>query len=344
MPRTLTTTEKPSRKTVFSNSGEVYHVWSSQTRPHGRNGTSNASFIGTDCKSYWATIGRIVADPPDGKGPVAILSTRKYSATTRGHEYEAESAVSHLRQVFVPWFIESNDNADYPRSQFSELIDAARKEFKQAKNKIQRAKCFVALRSIVTQANAYCSVFKLKRFTVPKSAECEQTLVEMEASSVRRSEAATRAAATRRERDRAKWATIHAEQAKQMAIANTERQRQDQLSPDELRAEWQAGGTIHVYAWRSNLPYDLMRFSRDGSEIETTRSARVPTDHVRRIAGLVLRVIDSGQEFRPNGHTIHIGHYSIDHIESSGVVHVGCHTFHPDEVRRIAGLLSAESN
>ncbi len=77
---------------------------------------------------------------------------------------------------------------------------------------------------------------------------------------------------------------------------------------------------------------------RDGvAWIETSRGAECPLNHALRI----LPFVRSGREFIPNGHTIHLGHFSVSKIDEAGNVTAGCHFITRAEIERIADQVGA---
>jgi hypothetical protein len=78
-----------------------------------------------------------------------------------------------------------------------------------------------------------------------------------------------------------------------------------------------------------------------GDEVETSLGARFPRAHAIRGLAFVRKVRASGQEYVRNGHTIHLGNYVIDRIDSDGSVHAGCHVVRWEEIERIAPQLNA---
>lgn len=101
-----------------------------------------------------------------------------------------------------------------------------------------------------------------------------------------------------------------------------------------------------VEAWKNgesvNIPWgilktDIMRIEDD--EIVTSRSARVPLAHVKRIVPRILALLDAGQTYQRNGYTLHVGEYAIESLNAEGLLTVGCHRFAKEEIRRIAELL-----
>lgn len=77
-----------------------------------------------------------------------------------------------------------------------------------------------------------------------------------------------------------------------------------------------------------------------GDEVQTSLGARFPVSHALRALTFVRRVRKSGQEYVHNGHTIHLGHYVIDRIETDGTVHAGCHVVKWEEIERIVPQLT----
>jgi hypothetical protein len=76
-----------------------------------------------------------------------------------------------------------------------------------------------------------------------------------------------------------------------------------------------------------------------GDEVQTSLGASFPVEHARLGLRVVREVRATGEEYRRNGHTIHLGHYVIDRIEPNGTVHAGCHVVTWDEIERIASQL-----
>jgi hypothetical protein len=53
----------------------------------------------------------------------------------------------------------------------------------------------------------------------------------------------------------------------------------------------------------------------------------------------LLPHIRSGNSYQHNGHSIHIGHFRIDAIDTEGNVRAGCHFIKRDEMERLATQL-----
>jgi hypothetical protein len=98
----------------------------------------------------------------------------------------------------------------------------------------------------------------------------------------------------------------------------------------------------------SPLPFEVklgmayLRLHGTDEAVETTQGARVPLEHVLRVAPLVLDMLKKGKTYKKNGHTIHLGNYTLDEITEDGTVIAGCHKFSKDEIVRFAKTIGLE--
>jgi hypothetical protein len=129
-------------------------------------------------------------------------------------------------------------------------------------------------------------------------------------------------------------ATIKSREAK----ASAEKAAKSRREAEEKRRralssadEWRAGGGHHYLL---NIIPTMLRL--EGNDVVTSRGARFPISHAKRALSLIRAVINRAEEWRRNGHSCHLGHYSIDRIEANGTVHAGCHVVGWDEIERIA--------
>jgi hypothetical protein len=83
---------------------------------------------------------------------------------------------------------------------------------------------------------------------------------------------------------------------------------------------------------------------RPGEDVaRTTMGAEVPVEHIKKIAPLVLALIREGRTYKKNGHTIHLGNYTLDEIMAEGMVIAGCHRFDKEEIIRFAKEIGVEA-
>lgn len=125
--------------------------------------------------------------------------------------------------------------------------------------------------------------------------------------------------------------TIHAKRE----AAWAERRRIEALELPEKIEKWREHDPyVHLpYWWEGGA---LLRISKDGKDVETSRGARFPVEHAVRGLRLVQACVNSKREYVRNGHSVHLGHYVIDKIDADGTVHAGCHVVSWEEIQRIA--------
>lgn len=95
-------------------------------------------------------------------------------------------------------------------------------------------------------------------------------------------------------------------------------------------ARWQAGELVNI----SEFPDTLLRLSRNGRMVETSRGAQVPVEDARALWAIVARCKREGRRFNALGMTI--GNFGVREIESSGNVRIGCHYLQFEECARFA--------
>lgn len=112
----------------------------------------------------------------------------------------------------------------------------------------------------------------------------------------------------------------------------------------EEREEWLAGRRSR---WRGSGEVLLraVGVQRDGEgrvvggTLETSHGAEVPLVHALRVFRVVREVVASGQAWRANGRSLHVGHFRVDAIGAEGTLRAGCHTVHLPEMERLARAL-----
>jgi len=181
--------------------GMVAHLWAHKSQDSARNAQNNIYFQGDTIYSYGNHFP--VAKHVTRKGKSAILlTTRDYSATTRGHKWTVEGACSHL-----PVFHVDNIESREPRKQFEEYraryLELARKYVKSRQNKPW---VLQELQKVVKEANAFSAFYGLRvRLTLPAESDM---VAECKAVEKKEREAKKRAEA-KREREAAehieKW-------------------------------------------------------------------------------------------------------------------------------------------
>lgn len=101
-----------------------------------------------------------------------------------------------------------------------------------------------------------------------------------------------------------------------------------------------------IALWRNGervyLPLSGALLRINGSEIETSLGARFPIEHAKKAFPLIKACHDNNKSFTPNGHAIHLGHYQLSSVDSSGNVVAGCHRVAWIEIELMAAQLGLE--
>jgi hypothetical protein len=288
---------------VFSNA-EIPHLWAHQRQEHARNSNQSFWFNNGVIYSYREPIGRMI-------NGVALFRLARFSITTSRHQSEMRQAARHL-PAFTVRYLRTDFSAEIPHDRnladFQQRIEIAAVTARRSR-KANRDYHLTALTELVDEANRYTKWAGTKRrFEVPPDDFIRQLLADEKA-------------AQQREKQR------QAEQAETIRRENA-----------ESIAKWISGESVH-------LPYNLdTAYLRiEGEEVATSKGARVPLEHVLRVLPIVQRLIERGETYQRNGHTIHLGHYALDRIESDGTVWAGCHTVTKAEIQRFIALAAQTS-
>lgn len=293
---------------------EIPHLWAHQTTCTAKNSQGNVSFNGEILFSYAEDIGRIITHKGE---KIALFRDRSWSKTTSRHQLRMRSAANHLRSFtvqnigrYTSALIDHKENlAHYA----AKIEKAATLAVRARSNREWRIR---AMEAIVSEANSYAKLFGYKPKFVALDAEALEALKIKAAKEAKREE-------------------------KRTAKRNAERQAQHNARMAEILAKdlpaWMNGGPNVPFHLGDFTGTDYMRLR--GDEVETSRGARVPLAHVRRAMQLVM-AIPLGTEWHSNGHTIPVGHYTIDRVDAAGTVFVGCHKFNRAEIERVRDLLA----
>jgi len=307
---------------------EIAHLWAHQSKADARNPQSNFYFKGKTIYSYRDSY-PIAEHVENAKGEKAILlrAGPAYSVTTAGHLSLVRHAIPSSAIVFeVPnvratyqWAtpgIDHATNLNYFVEQSKELLAKAQKSRKYGNSTLAEAFDYQEA------AWKYATFFGLPW---PAGARFEflpqgEELVTLRAKLREREERAKAADFARRAKQEAKWA---------------EESRIRALKAEEQIELWKQGNP------HAHVPYGAPTMLRvKGNEVETSKGARVPVEHARRILRLVRIAVAKGQDIIPTSQLEStIGYYKVDRIESSGTLHAGCHTITYDEIERIAPQL-----
>lgn len=331
------------QKTVFPGA-QVAHVWAQQNQAYGKSSHDNLYFEGDTIFSYGShfPIARFV----ERKGKKAVLfTTASYSRTTGKHKNYVSDALRGLDDVPVFKACDLRDMRFEPESATAEkgfanykatLAERVALFPKTTPWNLERE--FASFATLVNEANGFAKFFGLRsRLKAPVFPE--EMIAKIEARIAKRTErrnafeekrrVANAEAETRLKaeyllgqhhylatQDWGLGASFTAEEHAQHEVAFVERQTR-------LVQIWRDCGNLD-HDEKSALPHHTM-LRVNGDAIETSRDAEFPLDHGIKAFAFILERRSLGQAWEKNGHSIHLGSFTIDRIEADGTVKAGCH-------------------
>lgn len=301
-------------KHVFTNR-ELPHIWAHKSQDEGRTSNGNMFFRNGTIYSYGEHFPIAKHYTTKAGDEFILFTTRDYSVTTSGHKSRVRQAIPRSTTVLhVPCVLGCWNSEPDHAANLKAL--ASNVEFHSAKAARARLTWSVQCELGMARDNhdtfvRYCELFKIPKKDRPKLPDVPA----MDSAKLAEMKANEAAASARK------------------AVAAKERARLRAIELAEAIGKWQSG-EIH------SLPWDAPAVLRiEGDEVVTSKGARVPVNHAKRGLRFVREVVASGVEYRRNGHTLHLGHYSIDRIEADGTLHAGCHVIAYAEIERIAPQL-----
>lgn len=282
-------------------SREIAHLWAHQSQDSARNPSSSVSFDGAILYSYSTAIACIL----DG---VVYISRDNMSNTTAKHIGYALRATRHMERFFTTAF---RYGRGYPRLTHDAMLQpAAETAVRDLERALDNAK--TRKKTKMNAVAAYISekqriLAQAKRFRVkikmPEMALDEGCLESYQAKKDKADKAAERA--------RLKAAKLQ------------------QIKDAAQYEVWLTTGAGRFPSSYSKEGDDKLTVR--GAEVLTSQGVSVPLDHVVKALRFWLsrRNWEDGL-FKPwttNGHTVHIGPYSLTSIDEAGICRIGCHTF-----------------
>ena len=305
-------------KNVVSNHS-IAHMWMHQTQARARNAGHSYYFEGDTIYSYGSHF-PIARHITNAKGQKAILfTTRTYSMTTAHHlslvrrSIPQDALVFYTPSVFLPDGAHQANVERYKLEIRNAVFDCSR-----ARSTWRKERHHERALNLANEARAYARFFGLKLGTLPAVPELDSE--ELEAI---------------REREKANEAKKAAETRRKQELFAAQQ--------EENCNRWRSGERISLLGGAWGLPVMLRFVPGDDSQVETSRGAVVPSAHALRLLAFVRRVVSSGQEYRRNGHTFHVGQFPVDRIEPDGTLHAGCHVITYQEIERMGKQLETRA-
>ena len=312
------------QKTVFTNS-ELAHVWASRSQDYGRNGGDSFFFEG-DIIYSWGKHFPVARfkKMPNGQ-TVVLYNDSTYSVSTTQHQSLAYSAVTGLDLPIIS--IPARFWDDYKGGRDYIIL-----EIQEAISKSSRAKKYALEHMCKWYYSASCMCKKLHDWGKFHKRHPKYKFSESDLQVLRRAK------------------------AQQSVLAEKERKRQElaeRRRQEDLKIlEQQCGGSVYDY-WRrfGSLPTGYPSYKYlddtlcriDGDDIVTSRGAKVPVSHAKRIIKLVKRCKDRGVAYIADTEApLRIGYYQVRNIASNGDIQIGCHFIKYKEVELLGQQLLPE--
>lgn len=281
-------------------SREIAHLWAHQSQADARNASNTVSFDGVVLRSYSTAIACII----DG---VVYISRNNMSVTTAKHIRYAHQATSHMERFYTTAF---QWRRGYPQLTHDAMLQPAAAT---AIRDLERALANTKTRK-KTKMNAVAEYISEKQRI---TAQAKRFKVKIKMPEMSLDDGCLEAyQAARDKADKA------AERARLKAV---EKKRIEDAEQYQIWLTTGAGRFPGSYYARGND-----KITVQGDEVLTSQGVRVPLDHVvRALRFWRSRRQDDGL-FKPwttNGHTVHIGVYSLTSIDETGTCKIGCHTF-----------------
>lgn len=338
-------------RTVYP-SDEIPHLWMHKATSSARNPQNNLFFRDSTIYSYGGhfPIARHIANK--AKQTAILFTTRTHSVTTAKHLGMVRSAIPNSEQVFnVPVLEDSYIDAkhgrtiDHTRNLENYIAEVANLVSTSARARAAYRK-ESSHRSAVETRNeylAYLKFFKLGKSKIPPvpalNSKAMETLKAKESAKAAAKALETKKENAARDAEQAKICTHTPKHtyAQRWECERITREIDEEIAFTSKRDAWKRGEIESLPGAYSRSP--LLRVI--GDEVQTSRGARFPVQHAKRGLALVRSVIARGEDWKTNGHTLHLGHYKVQSIEANGTVHAGCHVVPYSEIESIAEQLDA---
>jgi hypothetical protein len=327
-------------KRVFSNSGEVAHIWAQQTQSEGRS--SNCYFEGATIYSYGRhyPLGVILKNKKGEK--CAVINAAGYSVTTTKHIRQARCAVNHYTRFDV-----------HQTKLMCRIVDAQRRAALDVK-----ALAACVSQYVIERAAGFASVLSSEDAKRRKAATIEkwrgEAISDVQSALDVLAWAGGKLDAKARKTVEGLAGNLVLLREKAEKLRESEKRKQAKAAKERAKEQaalvalaipaWLAGERTVQLGGENRDTYSAMQYAPqvylriNGEAIETSRGARFPLAHGLRALPLIRAIVASGGGWHRNGQTIQLGHYQIDSVES-GIIMAGCHKLLVSEVERLAASL-----
>jgi hypothetical protein len=302
-------------KTVFNND-MVCHVWAQQTQDNGRNAKSSIFFEGDTIYSY----GKHFWIGYFAERDAVLLNSSKYSVTTSSHQWAVESAVDHLKTFTVPY----RDNHAGNMRHYIDMIESAMNTASRSKR------------------SSYLNSYDSAMFHIKRAGDHFQELLSYSKTfnvyteyqfPTQQSETIL----TKKKANDAKWDNPKEVAKREKAKLAKERAERKKNINDIRDRVFRFRNGNNFVGYGMSFPV-LLRL--DNETVKTSQNAEMPVKFAKAIWQMVAKCKSSKTVFKPNGKTIHAGHFQVSKIDDHGNLTAGCHYIKYGVIKNMARQLN----
>lgn len=278
-------------KRIFKNTDEVIHVFAQRTQYEGQNQSRSIFFYGDKIYSYGHHY--LLGEFIDDN--TILINDKGYSVTTAKHIGKLSYATNQYKQFFV-----TRSNIDLVYNEVNTLlkkIEASRK----AQTKISYINRIISLQYGLTSYLKYIKDKETLKSDKYKSIVKYAKIVQDD--------------------------TLLIDLEHDLNKAKKEAQRFNRAKTQEQITKFYEGAINYL----NNIPHALLRLSKEGDTIETSRGANVPLNEAK----ILYHRINTGKCIKG----FRIGHYTTIGIKDN-TIKIGCHDIKLDEVNKLKSVLS----
>jgi hypothetical protein len=316
-------------KLVYKNYSEMSHEWA--TNPDRNIRCGNGFVEDKVIYSYERhfPVAKIVEDK--GGNKIVYMTLDTYSSTTAGHIRDTESAVSHLKKLYMLHVPRSApSNYDHERN-----IGYWVGKIKEDLGKIDKARewksgYLSSPRGRITQIEKYIEHFKIKldkeTKKVIKDAQDTKWDKQIEEYQLKVQE--------KKAYELAHWPEISAKREADKAKRAIAKEKAEKKKWEEDIAKWRSGKKYRLsYNYRGGV---LLRYDEQENRIMTSKNVYVPVEAAKKLYNRVQKVLKQGG--CSDNCNDKILDYQVKEISTEQLV-IGCHTIPITECDLIAQQL-----
>jgi hypothetical protein len=316
-------------KHVFSSSYEVAHVWASRSLDFGNNGTydGNCFFTGDTIYSYGHHFPIAKFHKMPNGQEIVLFNSSSYSVSTSRHQGEVRSAIPDFYKVVsLPaklWF-NYKAGRDYYIMKIKEDMDMCSRAREYAMSYLRNASAYVKMLHNWGKLHRRHPRYKFTETEIASIKRARAMKAKLAIQSIKRNRARICACQLRK------------------IERQLDRQYFEMVWKGDLESYWRSKGELpEGFSMWHDIKDTLCRIVDD--EVVTSKYARVPVEHAKRILPIVKICHDKQRELKTNDkHPVRIGYYEVQYISADGDIKIGCHDIKWSEVEILGQQLLPE--